>query len=558
MTYDEKPWLRSYDSGVQAEIEIPHLSVKDRIAEMFKNYADKPALHYLGMTMTFGDLLEKSGRFATALRNRGMGKGDLVAVSMPNTPQYVIAVAGTLRAGCGISGVAPLFTPDEMAFQINDSGARIVIALDLLFAAKIAVIADRIPRVELILVSGVTDMLPGVSEYPSGTPLEGKEVMSFMSFLNSAGADAPDVPVSPDDICYVQYTGGTTGRPKGAILTHENVMANIVQFEHWMKFVPGTEVWLSAFPMFHQAGLFFATLGMAYGYAQVLIPDPRNLQYVVKSMDTYKPNLICNVPSLALMLLGDPGFKALDFSSLHTWLSGASPFPVDAIRALEGVIGNGKLVEVWGMTETSPLITVNPSKGLKKVGSVGLPLPNTRFRVVDLADGKTPVPIGQEGELIASGPQVMKGYLNNEAETKNALREHDGSIWMHTGDVGRTDEDGYVYVVDRAKDMIIVGGFKVFSSEVEDHFYKHPAIGMCALIGLPNPDRPDSEIVKLFVQKSPAYKDKSDSEVEVELMAYAREKISPYKVPKIVEFVEAIPLTSVGKVDKKLLRKQGR
>jgi len=212
------------------------------------------------------------------------------------------------------------------------------------------------------------------------------------------------------------------------------------------------------------------------------------------------------------------------------------------------------MIEVWGMTETSPLVTVNPMRGRKKIGSVGLPLPGTRLRVVDLADGRTEVPLGGDGELICSGPQVMKGYLNKADETRHALREHDGAVWMHTGDVGRVDEDGYVYVVDRVKDMIIVGGYKVYSSEVEDKLYKHPAVGMCALIGLPNPERPDSEIVKLVVQKSAAFKDVPDREVESELRAFVKEKLAPYKAPRIYEFVDAIPLTSVGKVNKKVLR----
>lgn len=207
------------------------------------------------------------------------------------------------------------------------------------------------------------------------------------------------------------------------------------------------------------------------------------------------------------------------------------------------------------MTETSPLITVNPGINQKKLGSVGLPLPNTKFRIVDLVDGWTEAPLGEEGELICSGPQVMQGYLNKPEETENALRKHDGEIWMHTGDVGRMDEDGFVYVVDRAKDMIIVGGYKVFSSEVEDKLYQHPAIEMCALIGVPNKERPDSEIVKLVLQKSESYKDVDDEKIREEITAFAKEKLAPYKIPKLFEFVDAIPLTSVGKVNKKALRK---
>jgi acyl-CoA synthetase (AMP-forming)/AMP-acid ligase II len=293
---------------------------------------------------------------------------------------------------------------------------------------------------------------------------------------------------------------------------------------------------------------------MTWAATQILIPDPRNVDHIVAEYKQHRPTFLINVPSLFIMLLTNEEFRKQDFSQVRYCMSGAAPFPVDSMVDLESVVGQNKMVEVWGMTETSPLITVNPGRGKKKLGSVGLPLPSTEFRIVALEDGATQVPMGEEGELICSGPQVMIGYLNKPEETKNALREHDGKIWMHTGDVGRMDDGGFVYVVDRAKDMIIVGGYKVFSSEVEDKLYKHPAIGMCALIGIPNPDRPDSEIVKLIVQKSEAYAGKPDEEVKEDITSFAREKLAPYKVPKIIEFIDAIPLTSVGKVNKKSLR----
>ena len=556
MVYDSKPWLKSYDAGVEAAIEIPEISLTEHLVRTFAEYAERAAFHYLGTTTTFGQLLEHSGRFARALSERGLGKGDLVAIHMPNIPQYLIALIGSLRAGCAISGLSPLLTPGEMVYQLNDCGARALVTLDLLFDAKYASVADQTPEVEQVLVAGVFDCLPNITEYPAGKPLDGKVVNSFMSFFSNHPDDPPQVACTGDDPCYIQYTGGTTGPPKGAILTHRNLIANICQFEHWTKLDKGKDVFLIGFPLFHQAGLYLATCALAWGVTQILIPDPRKVDHIIGEYKQYRPTLLLNVPSLYLMLLGEEEFRKQDFSGLKFCGSGAAPFPAEAVRDLEAVVGEGKMVEVWGMTETSPLVTVNPVQGKKKIGSVGLPLPNTRLRIVDLTDRETQVPLGEEGELICSGPQVMKGYLNKPEETRNALREHDGAIWMHTGDVGRMDEDGYVYVVDRAKDMIIVGGYKVFSSEVEDKLFKHPAIGMCALIGLPNPDRPDSEIVKLVVQKSEAYKDKPDDEVEAQLRAFAKENFSPYKVPKVYEFVEAIPLTSVGKVDKKALRRK--
>jgi len=556
MLYDDKPWLKSYDPGVEGEIEIPDMSLKDALVSAFEEYADQSAVRYMGMTLSFRELNEHSGRFARALKEKGLGKGDVVAINMPNIPQYLIAIAGALRAGCATSGLSPLLTPGEMVYQLNDCGAKALVILDMLLEAKYAGVADQTPDVGLVLVAGAADCLAQVTEYPAGKPLGGKQVRAFIDFLRDYPDDPPDVPCGKDDICYVQYTGGTTGPPKGALLTNGNLVANIYQFDHWVKPERGREVFLTGFPMFHQAGLYLATCMMVWGCKHVLIPDPRNLAHIIEEWKACPPTLVGNVPSLALMLLGEEEFKGLEFSQLKAWASGAAPFPVEAVKALEAVIGEGRMVEVWGMTETSPLITVNPYLGKKKVGSVGLPFPSTRLRVVDLNDRETQVPLGEEGELICSGPQVMKGYLNKPEETKNALREHDGAIWMHTGDVGRLDEDGYVYVVDRAKDMIIVGGYKVFSSEVEDKLFRHPAIGMCALIGLPNPERPDSEIVKLVIQKSEEYQGRSDEEVETEVRAFARENLAAYKVPKIYEFVEAIPLTSVGKVDKKAMRKK--
>lgn len=555
MIYDKKPWLKSYDHDVNAEINIPDISLKDYFLNSFIKYQDRAACHYLGVTMTFKELIEQSGRFAAFLKAKGLGKGDVVAVNLPNTPQYLITIVGALRAGCAISGLAPLLMPDEMVYQLNDCGAKVLVTLDLLFNAKFAAVADSAAGVTQILVTGVFDPLPAVTEYPAGTPLAGKEVAAFYDTLKKYPDEAPEVELAKDDHCYLQYTGGTTGPPKGAILTHGSMVANIYQFEDWMKMERGKETWVSGFPMFHQAGLFVASCAMAWAATQCLIPDPRNVDHIVGEIDQHKPSFLINVPSLFMMLMANPGFKNLDFSGMRYCMSGAAPFPVDAANALEAIVGKNKMVEVWGMTETSPLITVNPGRGKKKIGSVGVPLPNTEFKIVSLLDGETEVPMGEEGELICSGPQVMKGYLNKPKETENALRVHDGKLWMHTGDVGRMDDDGFVFVVDRAKDMLIVGGYKVFSSEVEDKFYKHPSIGICALIGLPNPDRPDSEIVKLFVQKSEAYKDKPDAEVEAELMAFAREKLAPYKVPKIIEFVSAIPMTSVGKINKKALRK---
>jgi acyl-CoA synthetase (AMP-forming)/AMP-acid ligase II len=270
-------------------------------------------------------------------------------------------------------------------------------------------------------------------------------------------------------------------------------------------------------------------------------------------MAKYRPQWLANVPSLYLMLLQEPGFSALDFSDLKYCVSGAAPFPVEGIKQFEEVVGTGKVIELYGMTETCVVVTSNPCDGTKKVGSVGITFPSTKIKIMDLQTGDTEVPLGEEGEIIASGPQIMARYHNKPDETALALRQHDGDVWMHTGDIGRMDEDGYLFIVDRAKDMISVGGFKVFPREIEEKLFELPAVEVCAAIGTPNPERPETEIVKLVVQKSAHHADRPDEEIKKEIIAYSREHFAPYKIPKIVEFRD-VPLTAAGKVDKKLLR----
>jgi long-chain acyl-CoA synthetase len=564
MVYDQKPWLKTYDANVPPEIQVTDKSLVHRMADIRKDFGGKPAMHFLGVTLTFEELLTHADRFARTLADHGIGKGDVVAVNLPNLPQYLIAILGGHRAGCAVSGLSPLHTPDEMAYQINDCGAKALVTLDPIFEHRLVGIADKVPGLKLVLPTGITDFLPKIKQLlakwlkkvPSGkiTPLPGKTVMPFMDMLKKYPPNPPDVEVGLEDVCFIQYTGGTTGPPKGAVLTHANILANMTQLDVWLDAKRGEEFMISGFPLFHLAGLMVGSMCLATGHTQVLIPDPRNTQHIIKEFRQHRPTLTTNVPSLYMMLLAEPEFKTLDFSGLKACVSGAAPFSVESIKSLENVVGKGKLLEVYGMTETSPLQTMNPFKGQKRIGSVGLALSSTEIRIVDLADGETQMPLNEEGEIICAGPQVMREYHNKPEETSNALREHDGRIWMHTGDVGRMDEDGFVFVVDRAKDMISVGGFKVFSSDVENKLYEHPAIELCALIGVPHPKRPETEVVKLVVQKSAEYQNKPDEEVIQSILSFATEKLSPYKVPKIVEFTDAMPLTAVGKVDKKVLR----
>jgi len=316
----------------------------------------------------------------------------------------------------------------------------------------------------------------------------------------------------------------------------------------------GKETICSGFPFFHVAGLGVCLNSIAQGYTQTLIPDPRNTKHICQEIVRHRPTLLINVPSLYQMLLDTPEFRSLDFSCVKACMAGAAPFSVEAIQTFEAVVGEGKVMEAYGMTEATAILTLSPYRGKKKVGSVGLPFQNTSIKVMDLECRTREVPVGEEGEIIAHGPQIMKGYYKKPDETAHVFREFQGKRWFYTGDIGRMDEDGYLYIVDRAKDMLIVGGYKVFSREAEETLYEHPAVENCAFVGIPHPERPDSVRVKAVVQLASAYRGKDEQELKTDLESFCRQNMAPYKVPKIIQFMDQIPLTSVGKVDKKALR----
>ncbi len=563
MSYDEKPWLSSYDEWVEPEIKIPDTTYAGLIEDSFSDFADRAALHFMGSTITFGRLDELSRRFASFLAEIGCGPGDIVGINLPNIPQYMIAHAGALRAGCAATGVSPLMTPKEMAYQLNDCGARVLVTLDAIFEQRVTKIGDKTPKLTHVVAANIADFMPWPKRFlgkllkkvPTGVvaPLPGKTVLTFQELLGKYSAKAPKVKLTPEDNCLIQYTGGTTGMPKGTELTHRNIVSNFLQAQQWLDFQRGSDIYLSGFPFFHLAGLSVGMTSLALGNTQILIPDPRNTKHICEEFARYGPTRMANVPSLYQMLLAEPAFRALDFSGIISCLSGASPFPVESLRAVEKLVGEGKVVEVYGMTEASPLLTSNPMKR-QKIGTVGVPIQSTRMKLVDLDTGTKEVAVGEEGEIIARGPQIMKGYYNKPEETAHALREFQGERWMHTGDIAKMDEEGFFTVVDRAKDMLIVGGYKVFSREVEETLYEHPAVKFCAIVGLPNPDRPDSEIVKALIQLDPAHADKDHDGIEKDIAEYCKENMAPYKRPKKIEFVEELPLTAVGKVDKKALR----
>lgn len=562
-SYDDRPWLPAYDAWVDPDLPVPEGSYVDLMEATFRDFPDHLACRFMGCQLSFRELDEATARFASFLWAAGCVKGDVVGISLPNTPQHMIAHFGTIRAGCAALGLSPLLAPRELAHQIVDAKARVIVLSDVAFEEKLFPVRSDIDGVSHVVVTGIGDYLPFLTRHiakllgkiPGGRvrALEGKTTVTLKRALQAHAPGRSPGDLLPTDTCLVQYTGGTTGLPKGTVLTHRNMVSNVSQVGNWFDEQHGTGVYISAFPFFHAAGLITCMTAVAYGATQVLIPDPRNTDHICKEIARHPPTIMGNVPSLCQMLLRNPRFAGLDFSATRCCISGAAPFPVEAMRAFEAVVGVGKVVEVYGMTESSPMLTMNPL-GSPRPGSVGVPIQGVRLKLVDLEGGTTAVPIGEIGQIIARGPQVMKEYLGKPEETANTLRTFEGETWLYTGDVGRMEPDGFVYLVDRAKDMLIVGGFKVFSREVEEHLYELPVVMYCAIVGLPNPERPGNEIVKLVVQLTDEARAQDPDRIKEDILSYCREHMSPYKVPKIVEFVDAMPLTPIGKVDKKPLR----
>jgi long-chain acyl-CoA synthetase len=562
----ERFWTKSYDPGMtDLDPSAWETTYVDAVKPIFSKFPDKAALAFMGVEVPYKDLDRYANRFAHMLIANGFEKGDVVGINLPNIPEYVVAWLGTLRAGCVVSGVSPLLSAEEMQYQLKDSNARGLVTLDAIFEGRLLGIVSELPDLKLVATTSVGGFLPGfkrvlgqlLKKIPKGkvTPLEGRVVVDMKKAINDPQYSPahPDVDLTPDDLAYIQYTGGTTGSPKGAMLTHRNAVADLLIVQRWLGWEEGKGVALSGFPFFHIAGLFFNENCIYLGWTQVLIPNPRDTDHICKELAKYRPTAVVNVPSLFQMLIANPKFKELDHSNVETCISAAAPFPEESQRELESVVGRGKLLEVYGMTETSPLTAMNPFKGEKKLGSIGLPLLNTDITLID-PDTSMVVDVGQPGEICVKGPEVMLGYYEQPEETDLVFDENG---YFHTGDVAIQDEEGYLRIVDRTKDMIIVSGFKVFSKKVEEVLSEHPAIEMVALIGVANPERPGSELVKALVTVMPGYEfEGGEDALKADVLKMAKEKLTAYEVPKLIDVREELPLTAVGKVDKKVLRKE--
>lgn len=550
----DKVWLKQYPKGVPEEIAATKdETLVDLIMGSCQAFADKPAFTNMGATLTYRELDERSAHFAAYLQHElGFAKGDRVAIMMPNLLQYPIALIGILRAGMVAVNVNPLYTARELEHQLSDAGARAIVIVEN-FAATLEKVVDKVP-LEAVITTQIGDALPTAKRLLTNFVV--KHVKRMVPAFKLPGAIAfntvladgakqsmKPVKVAPDDIAFLQYTGGTTGLAKGAILLHRNMVANVSQAEAWLDpwTEKGNEVILTPLPLYHVFALMANCLMfMRQGGKNVLITNPRDIPALVKEFDTHKPTAFTGVNTLFNALVNNEAFAKLDFSRLKITLGGGAAVQKAVAEKWQKATGVA-LIEAYGLTETSPGVSINPLTLERYNGSIGLPLPSTDISIRDEAGNE--VEAGEPGELCVSGPQVMAGYWNKPEENESTFFP-DG--YLRTGDVARFDEQGFLYIVDRKKDMILVSGFNVYPNEVEDVVSAHPKVMEAACIGVD--DERSGEVVKIFVVKADA------SLTEDELLAYCREELTGYKVPKHVAFIDELPKSNVGKILRKDLR----
>ena len=548
----DKPWLRFYPKEVPPHLEYPRANAFFLLERGLKIAGDREALVFFGKKIRYRELYRYTLNLAASLQALGVDKGEKVALLLPNCPVYPMAYYALLKIGAVVVQLNPMYTPRELELLVEDSGARIVITLDFLAHKFEAMLAKGI--VDTIIMAKLQDFLPfplnilfplKVRKEPKLDRRKWKSRVTDFFPLIREQKDPRPVEIDPDeDVALFQYTGGTTGLSKAAMLTHANLVANVIQTKAWLcKPRDGREVILCVLPFFHVYGMTGGmNLGFYLGATLVLVPR-FDVKEVVKLIGKYKVSLFPGVPTIYVAINEYASHKKVDLSSVEACVSGGAPLPVEVAQEFERITG-GKLVEGYGLSEASPVTHANPLWGERKVGSIGIPFPDTDAKIVDPETGED-LPQGEVGELAVKGPQVMKGYWNRPEETARALR--DG--WLHTGDMARMDEDGYFYIVDRKKDVIISGGYNIYPREVEEVLYEHPSILEAAVIGVPHEYK--GEIVKAYVVLK-----EGSRLTEEEVIEFCRGRLAPYKLPKEVEFVKDLPKSMIGKILRKELREK--
>jgi len=554
----DQPWFQHYDPGVPRTATFEDVTLPQFLERAAATHPDTTALVFLNGRLTYRELKDQVDRLATALASLGVAKDSRVAIQLPNLPQTVIAYYATVRLGAQAVLTNPLYTTREMEHQWKDAGCRLAIVADFTFDQKIKDHRARLPIEQYVIAR-----IPEYLRFPLNllAPLKlkrqkphpaianvspGPGIHFFKQLIARTEPRPPAVAIDMDDIAVLQYTGGTTGVSKGAMLTHRNLSYNVQQARAWLPALrTGEEVMLSALPIFHVFGMTVCMNLVVYiAGTMALLPNPRDVPMLVKEIEKRKVTIAPLVPALFNAINQFPGVERRDLSSVKVCVSGSAPLSVDVQQRFESLTG-GKICEGFGLTETSPITHINPLQGLRKIGTIGLPVSDTDCRIVDMESGTRDVPPGEEGELLIRGPQIMRGYWKKPEETANAVR--DG--WFYTGDLAVMDADGFFKIVGRKKEMIDASGYKVYPDEVDRVLMSHPAVLEAATIGVPDPKR--GETVKSFVVLRPGM-----SATAEEIVAHCRENLAPYKVPKEIEFRGELPRSAALKILRRELQEE--
>jgi long-chain acyl-CoA synthetase len=555
----QKPWLKFYEPHVPPHIDYPPTTLPAVLKDKATRYPGQTALIFKGTRVTYRQLDQTVDLLAAALQRMGVLPGDRVAILLPNCPQFVMAYYAILRAGAVVVPCNPIYTARELRYQLTDAGAKVLIALSscMVIVRGIRdqtdlehIIVTRIkryfPPLLRLLFSVLREQSGGHRVDISSDP----DTVWFGDLLTGAQATPQPVTVGDDETAVLMYTGGTTGLSKGAQLTHRNILVNAYQGMIWSNAQETEGAVLATLPLFHSYGMTLCMNSAILAAApMILVPDPRDIDDIIKTIHRYRPTLYPGVPAMYVAINNYRALDRYDLSSIEACTSGAAPLPVEVQERFQQITG-GRLVEGYGLSEASPVTHGNPTFGDCRIGTVGIPWPDTEATIVDLETGRIPLPVGAEGELCVRGPQVMRGYWRMPTETANVLRDHGdgGRPWLHTGDIATMDDDGYFRIVDRKKEMILgAGGFNVYPREIEEVLYEHPRVMEAAAIGVPAGDR--GERIKAFVVPKPGA-----TVTEGELIDFCRQNLAPYKVPSAVEFRDQLPKTLVGKVLRRALR----
>jgi long-chain acyl-CoA synthetase len=560
---NDHPWLAHYDKGVPHTIEIPNAPLFYFLEESARKYPNRACTIFKGAVITYKEMNALTDHVAAALVDMGVKKGDRVGIFMPNTPQFVMAYFGILKAGGVVVATNPLYTAHEIEYQASDAGIEVMFVMTNFY--KTIKKAQPNTKIKKLIVTNLKEALPPIMrvlftllrEKKSGFRIEGglQEGDVWMQDLLKKYKDAPrpKVEVGPDDTALFQYSGGTTGISKGAVALHRNVVANTMQMKAWfVTSEEGKEIYLMAIPLFHVYGMVAGmAVAMASGASMVMVPNPRDLKDVLENISKHKATIFPGVPALYNGINNHPDVKAgkYDLSSIKACISGSAPLMRETKEQFEQLTG-GKVFEGYGLSEAPTATHCNPLLGENKTGSIGMPLPNVEVKIISLDDGETELLQGEIGEIAIHGPQVMKGYHNMPTETVNTLRMmNDGKVWLFTGDIARMDEDGYFYIVDRKKELIKPGGYQVWPREVEEALAAHPKVLEVGVAGIPDPYR--GETVKAWIVFKPG-----ETADEAELKAFCKERLAAYKVPTHYEFRNELPKTTVGKILRRELVRQ--